>query len=236
MSTQRKPEFPEEVLSEAEVHTYLKKNPDFFERHATLLSALRLPHATGAAVSLVERQVSVLRQKDLKLERKLKELLEVARTNDTLAGKIHQMALDLLAARDLRQTLAATEQAMRTAFGADHSVLVLFATSGPSDDLNVGRFFRRIERNDPALQPFATFLGSSNPRCGQVRDAQRDFLFGQQTNEVGSAALVPLGKKCEVGFLAIGSVDANHFHPGMSFDFLARLGELIAVALQRHRA
>jgi uncharacterized protein YigA (DUF484 family) len=44
---------------------------------------------------------------------------------------------------------------------------------------------------------------------------------------------VPLGKKCEVGFLAIGSVDANRFHPGMSFDFLARLGELIAVALKR---
>jgi hypothetical protein len=234
MSTQRKPEFNEDVLSEAEVHSYLKRNPDFFERHATLLSALRLPHPTGAAVSLVERQVSVLRQKDLKLERKLKELLEVARTNDTLAEKIHQMALELLRARNLRQTLEAIEGALRTAFSADHSVLVMFGDAGSSSELNIGRFFRPMTRDDPALQPFATFLGSSNPRCGQVRDAQRDFLFAQQTNEVGSAALVPLGKKCEVGFLAIGSVDANRFHPGMRFDFLARLGELIAVALKRN--
>ena len=234
MSTQRKPEFTEEVLSEAEVHSYLKRNPDFFERHATLLSSLRLPHATGAAVSLVERQVSVLRQKDLKLERKLKELLEVARTNDTLAGKIHQVALELLRTRDLRQTLEAIEEALRTAFGADHSVLVMFGDPGSVGGLNGGRFFRAMDRNDPSLKPFATFLVSSNPRCGQVRDAQRDFLFGQQTNEVGSAALVPLGKKCEVGFLAIGSADANRFHPGMSFDFLARLGELIAVALKRN--
>jgi uncharacterized protein YigA (DUF484 family) len=234
MSTQRKPEFAENVLSEAEVHSYLKRHPDFFERHATLLGSLRLPHVTGAAVSLVERQVSVLRQKDLKLERKLKELLEVARTNDTLAGKIHQVALDLLEARDLRQTLDAIESALRTAFSADHAVLVLFGNAGPVTDLNKGRFFRAMSRDDPALQPFATFLGSSNPRCGQVRDAQRDFLFGQQTDEVGSAALVPLGQKCEVGFLAIGSVDANHFHPGMSFDFLGRLGELIAVALKRN--
>jgi len=234
MSTQRKPEFTEDVLSEAEVHSYLKRNPDFFERHATLLTSLRLPHATGAAVSLVERQVSVLRQKDLKLERKLKELLEVARTNDALAGKIHQMALELLQARDLRQTLAAIEAALRTAFGADHSVLVMFDDPGSASGLNGGRFFRAMKRDDSALQPFATFLGSSNPRCGQVRDAQRDFLFGQQTDEVGSAALVPLGKKCEVGFLAIGSVDASRFHPGMSFDFLGRLGELIAVALKRN--
>ena len=236
MSTQRKPEFTEDVLSEAEVHSYLQRNPDFFERHAALLSSLRLPHVTGAAVSLVERQVSVLRQRDLKLERKLKELLEVARTNDTLAGKIHRMALELMRARDLRQTLEAIEAGLRTAFGADHSVLVMFGEPGAFSDLSVGRFFRAMHRDDPALKPFATFLGSNNPRCGQVRDAQRDFLFRQQTNEVGSAALVPLGEKCEVGFLAIGSVDAKRFHPGMSFDFLARLGELIAVALKRNGA
>jgi hypothetical protein len=234
MSTQRKPEFDDQTLTEADIHSYLQRNPDFFERHASLLGSLRLPHVTGAAVSLVERQVSVLRQKDLKLERKLKELLEVARVNDTLAGKIHQLALDLIEARDLRQALQVTEGALRTAFGADHSVLVLFIEAAAGSDLNIGRFLRPMDRNDPALQPFATFMGSGNPRCGQVRDAQRDFLFGQKTNEVGSAALVPLGKKCEVGFLAIGSVDANHFHPGMSFDFLARLGELIAAALKRY--
>lgn len=234
MSTQRKPEFTEEVLTEADVHSYLQRNTDFFERHATLLSSLRLPHVTGAAVSLVERQVSVLRQKDVKLERKLKELLEVARVNDTLAGKIHQLALDLIEARDLRQALQATEVALRTAFGADHSVLVLFGERAAGGDLEIRRFLRPVQRDDPSLQPFATFMGSSNPRCGQVRDAQRDFLFGQQTNEVGSAALVPLGKKCELGFLAIGSVDANHFHPGMSFDFLARLGELVAAAMKRY--
>ena len=76
MSTQRKPDFTDESLSEDAVHDYLLHNPDFFERHAELLGTLRLPHQSGAAVSLVERQVSVLRQKDLKHERKLKELLE----------------------------------------------------------------------------------------------------------------------------------------------------------------
>lgn len=233
MSTQRKPEFIEAELSESAVQDYLRRNPDFFERHGALLSSLRLPHITGGTVSLVERQVSVLRQKDVKLERKLKELLGVARANDALAEKIHRLALDLLAARSLPQTLQSIEATLRTAFGADQSILVLFGDPATFSDLGASRFFRPMKRDDPALQSFTTFLASSNPRCGQVRDSQRDFLFGRETDEVGSAALVPLGEKCRIGFLAIGSVDANRFHPGMSFDFLARLGDLVAEALKR---
>ena len=51
--------------------------------------------------------------------------------------------------------------------------------------------------------------------------------------EVGSVALLPLGESVELGFLAIGSRDAEHFHPGMSIDFLSRLGELVSCALRR---
>lgn len=254
MSTQSKPEFTRKPpgnaaagsapggqsptgrppLTEAAVHDYLRRNPDFFERHSALLGMLNLPHATGGAVSLVERQVSMLRQKDVKRERKLKEFLEVARANDALAGKIHQLAMRLLAATDLPQTLDAVEGALRTAFGADLAVLVLFGEPDELRHLETGRFTRPMERNDPALRPFATFLGSSQPRCGQVRDTQRDFLFGGRTDEVGSAAMVPLGEKCELGFLAIGSADAERFHPGMRFDFLARFGELVTGALKRY--
>lgn len=234
MSTQRKPEFVEPDLSEAAVHDYLRRNPDFFERHGALLGTLRLPHVTGGTVSLVERQVSVLRQKDVKLERKLKELLAVARANDALAGKIHGLALGLLTAGTLGETLAVVESALRTAFDADQSVLVYFGEPELADLVGGGRFFRPLRREDPELQPFATFLGSSQPRCGQVRDSQRDFLFGRETDEVGSAALVPLGEECRQGFLAIGSVSAERFHPAMSFDFLARMGELVAEALRRY--
>src|SRR5210317_743301 len=100
MSTQAKAEFVEEELSERSIHDYLAAHPDFFERHSTLLSSLNLPHASGGAVSLVERQVAVLRQKDLKLERQLKELIEVARANDLLGAKIHELTMHLLDAKD----------------------------------------------------------------------------------------------------------------------------------------
>jgi len=234
MSTQAKTEFVDEELSESAIHDYLAEHPDFFERHGALLGSLRLPHVAGGAVSLVERQVSVLRQKDLKLERKLKDLLEVARANDSLAGKIHHLALNLIAAADLSSTLTIIEESLRTGFDANQSILVLFGNPELFKDVKAGRFFLPVERSDEAVKAFDTFLNGSGPRCGQVRDAQRDFLFGKETDEIGSAALIPLGEKSATGFLAIGSGDADRFHPGMSIDFLTRLGELVAEALNRY--
>lgn len=234
MSTQAKTEFVDEELSDSAIHDFLTKNPDFFERHSDLLGSLRLPHVAGGAVSLVERQVSVLRQKDLKLEHKLKELIEVARANDSLADKIHGLALNLITAKDLSATLNVIEKSLRTGFDASQSILVLFGNPALFEDVKAGRFFLPVERDDEGVKAFNTFLSGSGPRCGQVRDAQRDFLFGKETDEIGSAALIPLGEKSAMGFLAIGSSDANRFHPGMGIDFLTRLGELVAEALQRY--
>lgn len=234
MSTQRKPDYLEDGLSEDLIHDYLKLHPDFFERHPALLTSLHLPHASGGAVSLVERQVSVLRQKDLKLERRLKDLIEVARANDVLAAKIHALTLQLLSALDLAATVRSVEEAVRAGFGADQSVLVVFGDPEDFSNIAPGRFFRAVNRDDPALLPFSTFLASSNPRCGQARDAQLEFLFRDDAGDIGSVAMIPLGEKSETGFLAIGSADSNRFHPGMSMDFLARVGDLVAAALGRY--
>jgi uncharacterized protein YigA (DUF484 family) len=234
MSTQAKPEYVEEELSEQAVCDYLAAHPDFFERNAKVLGKLRIPHEAGGTVSLVERQVSVLRQKEVRLERQLRDLIQVARDNDALAAKIHELGIHLLAADGLNVTVAAIEEAMRSGFDADQAVLVLFGNPDSFDDVDAGRFFRVIQREDEALGPFATFLKGSGPRCGQVRDAQRNFLFKADAEDIGSVALVPLGNKASIGFLAIGSVDSNRFHPGMSIDFLTRVGDLISGALNRY--
>ncbi len=237
MSTQRKrePALPE--VSEESVRDYLRANPEFFERHPRLLDGLRVPHATGrGAVSLVERQVAALRQKNMKLERKLRELIEVARANDRLAARIHRLALGLMAAKDRRETLECVAGQLRSDFGADHAVMVLFGDTGDFGDIgDFGdrRFLHVLRREDPRLGPFETFLSAARARCGRVRDSQREFLFGTAADEVGSMALLPLGTGAALGFIGIGSVDADHFHPAMSIDFLTRIGDLVAAAMER---
>jgi len=220
---------------EQSVADYLLEHPDFFERHQTLLTALRVPHRSGAAVSLVERQVATLRQSNLQLERKLRDLVDVARSNDQLAEKVHALATRLLAAGTRAQAVGVAEELLRSSFNADQSVLVLFETdsAGEFGDFHneIRRFLRLVERSDPALGPFKTFLTNDKPRCGKIRDSQKAFLFGPDADEIGSVALVPLGENAATGLLAIGSRDADYFHPGKSMDFLARLGDLLGCAL-----
>ena len=115
-------------LDEGSVAEYLQNSPDFFERNAVLLAKLRLPHLRneGSTVSLVERQIEVLRDRNQVLERKLKELIDVARSNDALAERIHRLSQRLIRAHDLLQTVNAIEVSLREDFEARHVVLVLF--------------------------------------------------------------------------------------------------------------
>jgi hypothetical protein len=99
MSTLKHQHAANPEISEDSIADYLQANPEFFERHSGLLNNLRLPHdAGGPTVSLVERQILVLRQKNLKLENKLKELVDIARSNDALAGP-HSLSGDADARR-----------------------------------------------------------------------------------------------------------------------------------------
>jgi uncharacterized protein YigA (DUF484 family) len=223
-------EFPENTVAD-----YLKSHPDFFERHPLILLGLKLPHRTGgSAVSLVERQVSMLRQRNAQLERQFKDLVAVAKTNDALVEKIHQLGLKLMRARDLPERLERLETGLREDFGAERAVLVLFDDKAPADAAREG-FVRRLAADDADVKPFAAFLRAAKPRCGPLRDRQK-YIFELEADSVSSAALVPLGADASLGFLIIGSRDPDHFHPGKRMDFLARLGELLSVALVDERA
>lgn len=217
-----------------EVARYLQRHRDFFDKHPRVLDSLQLAHGAGGTVSLVERQVASLRENDLALKRKLNELVGLARRNDALASRIHALALGLIEASDLTETLQLIEERLRTSFSADQALLVLFGDATQFSAQAPMRFLRVLPRDDEALAPFRTFIERGNPRCGQIRDAQRDMLFGKDTDEIGSVALLPLGTRTELGFLAIGSANSEHFHPTMSVDFLKRIGQLISVALARY--
>ena len=93
------------------------------------------------------------------------------------------------------------------------------------------RFLRVVRAEAPELRSFDTLFSAGKPRCGQLRDSQREFLFGADAGTIGSVALVPLGTKGDLGLLACGSNDSQRFNPTMSTDFLAHIGELIAAAL-----
>src|ERR1700728_1057659 len=145
MTTSQARGIKQEGLNDASIAEYLQTYPDFFERHSALLLKLRLPHLrdVGATVSLVERQVEVLRERNQALERKLKELVDVARANDALSERIHRLTQRLFGARSLPETIAATEASLREDFDARNAVLLLFLETARA--LEPGRFLRHAD-------------------------------------------------------------------------------------------
>jgi uncharacterized protein len=224
----------EDTFSESDVADYLSRHPDFFERHLTLLRRLRLPHHSGSStVSLVERQVAVLRQRNDELEGKLTELVDVARANNVLVDNIHKLAICYVRTRGIDARLEALESALREDFGAERAVLVLFSDAAVADISRPG-FVKLLDRDDDLLKSFSTFLRSARARCGSLRDRQKELLFDREADSITSAAMIPIGEGARHGFLTIGSKDANQFHPGQRVDFLDRLGELVAIALENN--
>jgi uncharacterized protein len=225
----------QDILNDTSVADYLQTYPDFFERNLGMLAKLRLPHVRegGSTISLVERQVEVLRERNQSLDRKLKELVDVARSNDALADRIHRLSQRLIRARTLLETINAIETSLREDFDAMHSVLVLFLEDAKPLEAEAGHFLRGASVVDEEIKMFDSLMTAGKPRCGQVRDVQRDYLFGKDSVEIGSVALTPLGVKGALGLLAIGASDAERFHPAMSTEFLSRIGELVTYALMR---
>jgi uncharacterized protein YigA (DUF484 family) len=234
MSTQTARGLAAGQTDEERIERYLGLNPDFFERHQPLLARMRLPHMrTGSTVSLVERQVEVLREQKTEADRRLAEFIAVARANDTLAERIHRFTRRMLRAPNPVVAINTLEASLREDFDAFHSVLVLTTPIASLAKVEAEPFLRKLPADDANIRTFEALLATGKPRCGQVRDTQRDFLFGPESASIGSVALVPLGEGGALGLLALGSAERERFHPGMSTEFLKRMGELITDALSR---
>jgi uncharacterized protein YigA (DUF484 family) len=215
-------------LEEKAVADYLRDNPEFFQNNPSLLADLQIPHSCGGAVSLVEHQVKVLRDQNRQLKRKLMDLVHVARDNNRLNERMHQLTLGLVNSSSLEALLDTLREHLQGEFSAD-TVTVRLAgiPEARARECAVDLF----STDEPQLGHFESFYKTCRPQCGRFKPEQLEYVFGDQAQAVESAALIPLGKKGQIGLLAIGSQESNRFHPGMGTLFLSHLGELLELLL-----
>lgn len=210
---------------EEQIGEYLIRHGDYFERHPGVLQELEVRHDAGeGSISLVERQVQVLREKADESKAQLQELIEVARENESLNQRLYELTLLLIESRDLESLMDTLLDDLREQFNADAVELRLFASDNLEQAVNEGQ---------PASLLFADFMQQGKPKCGALKREQLDYLFGSMAAETGSVALIPLEHQQTRGILAIGSHDTQRFHPGKDTGFLQRLGSLVSHALTR---
>ncbi len=229
MSIERKTGVRDTADIERTVTDYLITHPDFFEARTDILTKLKVPHPSGQAISLIERQVEVLRQQYRQMERKLVDMIEVARANDALIERIHRLAVALLEGQALAERLYSVQEELRNRFGADEVSLFLITDRSANLDAGPARW---IKREDAGFEQFREFMKAGKPYVGRLRAPQLEFLFGEQAERIASIALMPLGDHGRLGILAVGSHEADRFGPTLGTAFLMRIGELVAAAIQ----
>lgn len=207
------------------VAKYLRKYPDFLIRHPEVLQAVKLPHESGAAVSLIEKQVEQLREQNRSLTRQLNQLVRVATDNEQLMSRLHNLTLELMVLSNLGTFFERLSQALMNEFNADILNISLFDREIKCDqDTPVFT----IHRDDHDVQQFQSNLDRGETTCGRLSRTKLEFLFSSRAQWVQSTAFVPLGSE---GFLAIGSSDPARFYPGMGTLFLDLLARVIGSRL-----
>lgn len=201
------------------VAAYLAAHPDFFVHRPDLVARLRVPHPTRGAVSLIEHQVAVLREKLEREQRRLTHLIARAREYEDLSDRLHALTLRLIAARDLERAREVLDEALRRAFKAEAVALKLF----PLDAQEAQR--------DPVSQAFLEFVDRPHALCGPLEPAQGQALFADKDPGIACAALIPIHAEPHFGVLAIGSRDPERFKADMATDLLDRLGQIVSQRL-----
>jgi uncharacterized protein YigA (DUF484 family) len=218
------------------VEQYLRTHPEFFASRSDLLMALEVPHSTGGAVSLVERQVALLRDQNRRYRKQLQNLVQIARTNDDLIGRLQRLTLRLLCLSGIDAVLAVLEQSLKEDFQADHAALHLFSgRAAPASPYAGAGLLSVTTAGDGAGDELARLLASGKPVCGRLGKDQLFALFGPASEAIASTAVLPLqapeqndGQRPLMGTLAIGSRDDERFNAEMDTHYLVHMSELIA--------
>ena len=218
-----------DATGEAQAIAYLKAHPDLLSQHPLLLEHLELQHAAGSAVSLIERQVEVLRGKNSRLEARLDRLVESARANEKRADGVFRLARGLIRSPSLASIVQALRASMREDFdipavfiGINHNVYKRHDIEGVIP----------LEPNGQIARAFDNFIRTRIIECGPIPPEGAALLFPKAAEPVRSAAIVPLEKEKNLGMLGLGSPDPERFQARQGKLFLEMTADLVAAAVR----
>ena len=199
-----------EITAEV-VSDYLRDNPDFFNQHPEVLSELKITHVGDGAVSLVERQVAALRERNAELRRRLDALMSVAEQNEALLGATQEVIASIAERGSYEDLATLFCDLVRKRFGVE---LVAF-------------HWCDAEISSDAISVASHLMGNKNASSGPLRAHELNALFGEDRGE-GSAALARLSTRSgDAAVIAVGSTDAVRYGISDGTLFLEYLGNVI---------
>ena len=194
------------------VAEWLLATPGFFDRHSNLLAQIQLKSPHGdKAISLQEKQMTVLRSQNKDLNQRLAEMLTFGAQNDKTQNLMVVWLAELLATND-------------------HAKAVEIVTEGLNKIFELGQaaFIKANDLPEGLLGALA-----NQPYCGAAQGAPQALLDVAKVSEGSLAALALSSEGKDLGLLVLISPRPERFTSEMGLVYLKQLGYLAAAALGR---
>jgi uncharacterized protein YigA (DUF484 family) len=220
---------PQPLPTPEQVSRFLRAHPRFVIDDPDLLEMLELNHASGSAVSLIERQIELLRGRNQRLGDRLELLVDAARENELRIGSHHRMARLLIRAPTLAAVVVALRTAMRDHFDIEYVFLGISTSVLKRHDIDG---VTPIEPDGPIAKSCDNLLRTRLIECGPLDEARARLLFPKVDLPPRSAAIAPLEKDRNLGIIAFASSDPVRFQPRQGKLFVELAAELAAAAIR----
>lgn len=218
-------------VTREDVVRYLRDRRDFFVRHPELVEALIIPHEAGGAVSLIEHQVELLRNKNKELEDRLHRFVAVAKENEKVSRGLHTLVLGIISADEFDETLRAVCRLLQEGFPGIEIMLRLFDVLPDTQVKNCGRMEDSLAESNLVRRLFSSHRRSVVFLTGrQIEDV---FMQRAKEQPIRSAVGLALQGQRRLGVLFMGDADADRFQSSKGTLLLGHLGEIISVKLHK---
>ena len=220
-------------ISAEQVEAYLNKHRHFFSDRDNLLLKMRIPHPSGSAVSLVERQLNLFREKHQQLDQNMQGVLNIARDNDRLFEKTRRLVLDLLDVQSLDDVFLSLENSILYDFELKACSMLAFGVSDDQPREHNKNSYMRIVLQSELPETLASWVSSGQSYCGALEPEIAQYLFPDCATDIKSAAITPVRRGHDLGIFALGSYREDQFNAGVGTMFLNYISDVLAQVLPR---
>ncbi len=215
-------------ITAEQVADYLHSHRDFFMLRDDLLLELNLPHQhQQGTASLVEKQVAVLRERNIEMRNRLATLTKNATVNDGYFHHTRDLVIALLECKNLDAIAQCLKQGFIKNFNLSAFSIVIFADTQAHKNTTA-----RVLPLADAENAISGLIHNRQCVCGILRDNENQFLFKDKANKVASAATIVLGGDKKLGMLALGSDDSKHFSSDMDTLFLSFIADVVSKIIE----
>ena len=217
------------TLTDHDIINFLQNDVDFFIRHPEQLLAINVSNRNGKVASLINHQVNVLKERNQQLKSRLSEMIKYAEYNETIMTQIFELTLRLSQISHVANVTKYFTAFVKKAFDCRMVKLILPVY----DKLESNKSVLCVSNEDQFFSIFKEFISNNSPICGRLKAEKLKFVFGNQSELIGSSVMLPIGENAKKGILVFASEQESRFNPEMSTDLLSRLTHILDQKLSK---